>query len=775
MELFGPNLNVEHFLASLPDTLHVWFYDMFAYAHGSRTISKTVRAILDTHGSFFREGLIKTGVGANFFLSLTEADTEAALDFLELTIAKESRDELRTFSDGRQRIVWALEKIAVERPLFQRAARVLLRLAETENEPSIGNNATGTFAALFSLGPGKTAPTQAPPAERMTVLEEAISSTDRETRAVALRACDAALQSHSFSRTYGAERRGLKDLELWFPKTHGEWLDAYRAVWRLLSSELERLPEDQRAEAVRILLKRAFDLVQMENLADLVTSTVREVLQFPDVPRKAALETALDVLDRLPSLPEPIRSRWEDIRLTAAGGDSLRGRMRSQLVLPAWRFASDSGLTTDAWRSLAEEATASPNEFLAELPWLATGEPESAGPFGYELGRLDRGFNFETPIISAVAIGGEATNTTLLGGYLRAVHESNAPHWLSTVKALSEHPEAVRFFPSIIMQSGLTDEAAEILAGVIQKGVIPGHYLQGFIFGGEIRNLSPNKFASWISLLLSQNDQQAAVAALQLLHYYVRPDRLAEVPPDLIEAVLLSDALFEEERKDFQAHRDYDWAEVAKPFLRDHPGQKLTFARKLLESFGRDSVVLKKFGPSYARQVLTQIAQEMPSEVWATLSPWLGPPIDSRAHGITDWLQGGRFAFGGRDKEESVLDCIPHQDLWDWVDQEVDERAWYLASFAPKLGVDGNLPPIARGLLVRYGDRDDVRRNLMANYSTEGWMGPESSHHAGKKEALERLLESEPEPRVREWLNLYIGRLRWSIDRARTEEERDDF
>ncbi|MBM3734815.1 MAG: hypothetical protein FJW39_03440, partial [Acidobacteria bacterium] len=549
-ELHGPSRNVEHFLGSIPDTLHVWFYDMFVYAHGSRTISKTVRAILDTQGSFFREGLIKTGVGANFFLSLTEADTEAALDFLEVTIGKESSDELRAFRDGRQRIVWALEKIAVERALFQRAARVLLRLAETENDPSIANNATGTFAALFSLGPGKTAPTQAPPAERMPVLEEAITSTDPETRAVALRACDAALKSHSFDRICGAERRGLKGLELWFPKTYREWFDAYRAVWRLLSSELERLPEDQRAEAVRVLLTRAFDLVQTENLADLVTSTVRKVIEIPGVPRKAVLETALDVLDRLTSLPEPMRSRWEDIRLTAAGGDSLRGRLRSQLVLPAWRFARDSGLTTDAWRSLAEESIASPNEFLEELTWLTSNEPESAGPFGYEVGRLDRGFNFETPIIAAVAAaGGEAANTTLLGGYLRAVHESDPSHWLSTVKALSERPEAVRFFPSVIVQSGLTDESAEILAGLIQRDVMPGHYLQGFIFRGEIRKLSPNKFASWISLVLSQNNQQAAVAALQLLHHYVRPDRLAEVPPDLIEAVLLSDALFEEERK----------------------------------------------------------------------------------------------------------------------------------------------------------------------------------------------------------------------------------
>lgn len=212
----------------------------------------------------------------------------------------------------------------MERLLFQRAARVLLRLAETENEPSIGNNATGTFAGLFSLGPGKTHPTQAPPAERLPVLREAITAPEPETRAVALRACDQALESHSFSRIYGAQQRGLKELELWSPKTYGEWFDPFRDVWRLLRSKLSHLSGEERAEAGRILLKHAFDLVQIEALADLVTATVRDLLDLAGIPRKTVLETGLEVLERLDSLPDSIRARWEEIRRAAAGGDGFQ-------------------------------------------------------------------------------------------------------------------------------------------------------------------------------------------------------------------------------------------------------------------------------------------------------------------------------------------------------------------------------------------------------------------------------------------------------------------
>lgn len=66
-DLYGQNLNVEQFLGAIPDTLYVWFFDMFAYAHGARTVRKIVRTILSAHGSFFQHGLVKFRVGANFF------------------------------------------------------------------------------------------------------------------------------------------------------------------------------------------------------------------------------------------------------------------------------------------------------------------------------------------------------------------------------------------------------------------------------------------------------------------------------------------------------------------------------------------------------------------------------------------------------------------------------------------------------------------------------------------------------------------------------------
>src|ERR1700730_5378355 len=168
------------------------------------------------------------------------------------------------------------------------------------------------------------------------------------------------------------------------------------------------------------------------------------------------------------------------------------------------------------------------------------------------------------------------------------------------------------------------------------------------------------------------------------------------------------------------------------------------------------------------------MARELPREVWAITAPLLGPPIDSRAYSIKDWLRGGEPSFGGKETEP-ILSYIPLQDLWTWVDQDVDRRAWYLASFVPKDLINNPAKPcVAQETLNRYGDRDDVQRNLIANFSSEGWTGPESEHYRSKKEKLENLLEAEVEPRVREWLHLYVGYLRKSVEQARMEEEREN-
>jgi hypothetical protein len=173
--IFGNSFDLNEFTKDLPSQLLEWFYEMFKYAAASEVASQVVSELLGDRGPFQHSDFLKTGDGARFFLALTEADSASALACLKRTVGTWNKDELQQFTTGRREIVWALERIAIWRDLFGDAAKLLLALAEAENE-TWANNASGVFAGLFSPGYDKVAPTEAPPHERFSVLKEAFES-----------------------------------------------------------------------------------------------------------------------------------------------------------------------------------------------------------------------------------------------------------------------------------------------------------------------------------------------------------------------------------------------------------------------------------------------------------------------------------------------------------------------------------------------------------------------------------------------------------------------
>lgn len=83
--------------------------------------------------------------------------------------------------------------------------------------------------------------------------------------------------------------------------------------------------------------------------------------------------------------------------------------------------------------------------------------------------------------------------------------------------------------------------------------------------------------------------------------------------------------------------------------------------------------------------------------------PLLGPPADSRAYSIRVWLSGTEHLWQSDeavDKVSSVLHAIPIEDIWRWVDEDSERRAWYFATFVPKD-------------LLRYPEKRSLVRELL--------------------------------------------------------------
>lgn len=777
--IHGNAFNLEDFSNNLPPTLLEWFHEMFKYAAESEVASRVVKDFLGENGPFINDDYLRKKLGAHFFFALAEADPESALKCLKRTVGTWSMEELVQFTTGRREVVWALEKMAIWRELFSDAARLLLALGETENE-TWSNNASGVFAGLFSLGYGRVAPTETPPQYRLSVLKEALESSSKERQILALRACDHALESQRFVRHIGAEYQGLrKEPQLWIPQTYDELFDAYHQIWQLIRERLDDLSEDGQQQAVNILLRRARGLGRIQNLADMVIDTVDELTKKPYVDEMMVLGKVIHILHyEGKNLPLQTRQRWEQLKDELTGSDfsSLMKRYVGKHLLED-RFDEHGNLvdqTQPRIEKLAQQAVENSNLLRSELNWLVTTDVQNGYRFGYELGMRDKDFSLLPILLEAQRRTSENASVHFLGGYLRALFERNREMWEKQLDALTEDKNLNTGIPELTSRSGMSDQAALRVLDLAERGIIGINHFSMLCAGGGCHDISEDVFKKWIVFLLGSSEINAVFIALDwYYYYYLQKESKHTLPEDLTLELLTHQLLFQ--RPEAGRHEqmdDFYWAEIGQAFAQSYPGKNLELADRMLEHFGEDGTILDGFR-SETQVVLNEITQQCPEEVWLCITNYLGPPIDSRAFYIKQWLRGDE-SFGRG--EAGALPMIPLKNIWEWVDEDVENHAGYLASFVPeKLFREEGKICLAREVLVRYGTREDVRMKLIENFSAGGGIGPISLHYQEKKQQLLDFEKGEDDENVKRWIVEYISSLDQIIEHVKIEEERRGF
>ena len=774
-KIYGRSFNLEEFIQDLTPTpkLVEWFYEMFQYAAESEAASRIVKDLLSPDGPFQDDAYLKTRLGSRFFSALTEADPKAALRCLMRTLGTWDKETLLQFTGGRRDIIWALEKIAVWRELFADAARLLLALGEAENE-GWSNNASGVFAGLFLPARGRVAPTEASPEERFPILKEAFESGSKERRALALKACNVALESRRFSRMEGPEYQGLrKEPELWTPKTDDELWDAYRRVWHLLAEQLPRLPEAEQKNGANILLERAHSLGRIANLSDMIVGTLRMLSAKALVDEKQLIKTVVEFLRSADKdLSAETRQRWEQLSNTLVPEDfhSLMRRYVG-MALPSDLFDENRNYLEHGppqVHNLAQQALEVPSLLQIELPWLVTTAAQNAGIFGYTLGNRDDGFSLLPILLDAQRNAKENASGFFLGCYFRTMFESDVARWEEQLGALSGDTQLNVLIPELIQYSGMTNRAGLLLLDLAKKGIIGIN-----AFSRQIPDsLSDEVFTAWIEFLLRLTNKSAVSIALALYdRYYIFQNPEPTPPRDLTFRLLTHPALFEESDGSWfdPTMATHQWTTIARAFLNLEPKKGLELAELMVVHFDEVGTIASGINTD-AVSVLTEITKRYPAVVWGLVSKHLGP--ENCFSSLESWLTGSDSS--STEEEGGTLALIPRKDIWDWVDRDVENRAWYFAyRLVPHtLSVEEWPNSLARATLVRYEERDDVHRHLRANYSTESWTGDRSLHFEQKKEKLLRIRETESDANVKRWIDEYVAELGERIEHAKISEER---
>jgi hypothetical protein len=764
-DIHASGFRLDAFRKALPASLLESFHEMFRYAEASEAARRVVTKLLGPGGPF-TDGYIKTKNGAHLFLALAEADPESALKCLRRTVGTWDKRQLRLFTERRD-IVWALDQIVQWKDLFLDGARLLLALAEAENE-QWANNAGGVFADLFSPAWGKVAPTELPPIDRVPLIREALSSDSPERRLLGIRACDHALEAGQFFRRVASRPQGLSRVpQLWTPQTWGEVFDYYRVVWSLLEESFHKLPNDEKSQALDILLKRSVALLFVENVAPTILDTLERLPANALSDRTKLLKSLSSTLHfRGESLAGAIRDRLMALYNDLAGSDfssHLKRYVGMSLLTDDYdEHGNQAGDSQSRIADLARQAVGNPQALQAELGWLTTKEAENGFQFGFELARKDTSFRLLPKLIKAQSRSGDQGTAYFLGGYFNVMAQENRALWEDRLDRISKDKHLQRLIPELTWRSAvLTSTGSKRILRLAQRSALKPSDFGIFNFGGNIRSLDESSFKDWVKYFLGTKDKIGSYVLLNLYHAYYVFDTKRPIPSGLTYKVLTQPALMEDGEGNRNNMADYVWAEIGCRLLEQHPAKALPLAHFMLEHFGADGTIFDRFN-SEPDKLLATICRKHPVQLWGLAVKYLDQPLDSRAFRIGRWLQ-------------QTLSSIPREDIWAWIDEDVEKRAKRVATFAPKTEPQPEGGALTRDLLVRYGNRDDVRRGLKYNLQSEGWMGSAVAHYTTKRDRLVALLKQEDNENVRKWLNEYIDDVNLQIERSKIQEERDDF
>ena len=309
----GRGFSLATFINTFPTGMAAWFSDMLPYAHSSQVATQAVENFLAPGGPFDDDSFAQSNFACQLLSDLCEGARAATLRCIERVTNRWSDETTKSFSDGRQNLVRALEKIAIWKDSFVRAAAVLLRFAANENA-SYTNNATGTFAGLFSLAYGPVAPTEAAPEERWQALRAALDSEKLGEREVGLLACKTALSIHQGIRFVGSEHQGLRPVALlWQPKLWGEVFDAYQTVWKLVTEKVYSWKDKESEHAAKTIIEAARELIQIRELADMVLATVEQLVS----------DNRVDLREVIAFITLHLRFHHEEM------GDEIKNRLES--------------------------------------------------------------------------------------------------------------------------------------------------------------------------------------------------------------------------------------------------------------------------------------------------------------------------------------------------------------------------------------------------------------------------------------------------------------
>jgi hypothetical protein len=706
-----------------------------------------VERLLGPEGLFPSVEELDDQVRSRVFAILAKAAPRAAANTLERVLGHLPRDRLLNFRMGRRQVIWTLEKLLWLEDTFWTAARLLLKLAEAENE-TVANSATGTWCDVFYMRLGGT-PVPAP--DRHVLIREALQSPLAETRLIGVQAISRALGTREL-RMRGSDLGGYVAPKEWRPKTWGEIWEARRSALNLLDQALDD-GDTQVAGAARQVLVNAARGLTREGLVDDVLFRLRKLPLLSESDRRGVWEVLQQLLHYEGEvLNEDQRTRiqqWAAELMGTSFHDRLRRWVGRLVLVDRQELREAERSPEEMAASMAEEGYREPDALHAELEWLASPDAELFYFFGRRLGQLDSSHAWLADLVAQIRSGG---NPGLLTAYLQGCSDSGEEAWVE--RLLDEWAErnqemTATVFDATWRAGGSDDRVARIVA-LVDKGWIQPPQLGLLAWGSWINAVSASAMESLLRRLIRDKGPLATESTLSLLLNWLEthPDQtdvMAEYALPLLERpnALRSQGMFL-----------LYWKQVAKTFVPRFPSR---IAQAILSLFLDPDFMT--FLPDDRMDVLKECLLSDPGTVWSLIGEML--------------LRGDMAGYRlGLSMDDWGVEDAGVPRLMEWAESHEPEGARVLAQLAQVEGIP--LPPLARQLLIRYGRDESIRHSLGTTFLSGSWWGSQASWLQGKLDIARNWL-NDTDASVKDWAQEIVRWVEADIRRIQQREEEESL
>lgn len=610
------------------------------------------QAIFGVDGPFTSLVAVEGSALSELLNELAPAFPGGALDALEHMIESASDAELQETRRSRRNLVWALESLLWRADTFERAATLLLRLAVTENEPSIANNASGVFVETFQTQLGRTA---AGPPARLRVLARAARHPEPSARVLAAKALGAVTRTGHVSR-FGMPPKDVEGMpaEAWHPPTYKEWFDLIRSALAILSTLVRDNDAAVREATVKALAEAVPTALSFPVTADWIAAAdpllnadydsrapvlqailweIRRRQSRKEIGREvdAILGVGEDPKDEFdeneesdaqpsPEEQEEFTGRILNIAQFAVRlrGDDYSSRLRRTLsrdvfATSALGYELQARRAQEELERLAEEGLAGPALIDAEWPWILQGHRLHAPQWADALGKVDRE---RVTVANLEEIARKQPRASMLLSLyeIAYAHAKGDADWVNRrIEELRNAGEPTLAF-DLLCRAGYSEERLQLMVPLLPEPSLRGYALAELGFPPWGREMPAPGALQLLQAAKASNVPSGT--AIAFIHHYLHDH------PDAHEDLRDMALHFLTKEPDLESggssHDDYDWAKVGEAYVADHPreimGAVLEYVAARRRGMDRDfAAVLQTAWNSGDKRVLF-------SEV---IGPWL--------------------------------------------------------------------------------------------------------------------------------------------------------